>query len=113
MRPSTLRRSENLLRLLGEFETRDLGPLGVALVLGCSASAARNYIAELLDARVIRRLPGGPGDGCADRVVYGVDQDAQRVARFKAALAGSMMGGDSGPQWRDPLVAALFGTSAA
>jgi hypothetical protein len=44
--------------------------------------------------------------------VYGLDPDTQRVGRFKATLAGSPMDGVTAgaSQWRDPLVAALFGT---
>jgi hypothetical protein len=87
MRPSTLRRIERLSSLVAEFSVRDLGHAGVAALLQCSASSARNYVIELMDAGVIRLSPNGQPDGCIDRIVYRLNADQRLVDEFQAALA--------------------------
>jgi hypothetical protein len=104
----------NLRSLVAEFDGRDIGCTGVAVFLGCSVSAARNYLAELLDAKVINVHPARHGPGCADRIVYRLAADQAAVQRFRATLGDP--DGAAAPclrPGRDPLVAALFGVPAA
>jgi hypothetical protein len=133
MRPSTMQRDQNLRTLVAEFSLRDMGYLDASLLLGCSASGARNYVDLLLDAGVlVRRRTSGVGG--RDRTVYRLNPDAGRVSAFLAMaaredasdakpaaqpragrpLADCMPAAachDSGPMpvRRDPLVTALFG----
>lgn len=141
LRPSSARRLSNLRELVAEFAGRDIGHTGVALFLGCSLSAARNYVAELLDAGVVASHPVRQAAGCMDRRLYRLTVDPLAVHRYLAALARSHRDGEV-PEWedgaandpmpnverihrnwsaadfslgapvrRDPLVAALFGAA--
>ena len=85
-------RTEKLGQLAVAFEERDMGQLEVAALLECSASSARNYLFELLDAGVIRRLP----EVERGKPVYRSSGDGGAAAYLVVAR-------------RDPLVAALFG----
>lgn len=89
LRPSSVRRLGNLRALVSEFSGRDIGSSGVALLLGCSLSAARNYVAELLDAGVVAPSPVKQKAGCVDRTLYRLNADPLAVHQFLAALARS------------------------
>lgn len=106
MRPSSLLRNTRLNALLAELSLRDMGSLGAATLLDCSASSARNYLLELLDAGVVRALPN-PADG-NDRTVYRINPDKCLVGDFQAALTVAGDAVAAAPA-RDALVAALFG----
>lgn len=67
MRRSSYRRQANLRTLVAEFALRDIGSAGVALLLDCSISAARNYIIELVDAGVLVSHPVRQRAGGVDR----------------------------------------------
>jgi hypothetical protein len=139
MRPSSARRLCIMRALVAELAGRDIGHAGVALFLGCSLSAARNYVSELLDAGVVAAHPARKDAGCMDRKLYRLTVDPLAVHKYLAALARSNGGrGVAGwgegeaedtipdverirrswsvadfslgaPARRDPLVAALFG----
>lgn len=107
MRPSSMLRIERLDALIAELSLRGLGSFGVAALLDCSASSARNYLLELRDAGVV--VPGpNSALACADKIVYRLSSDQLLVDGFKVALARSRGEADGGAA-RDPLVAALFG----
>ena len=89
LRPSSARRLTNLRALVAEFAERDIGCAGVALFLDCSLSAARNYIAELLDAGVVASRPDRQAAGCVDRTLYRQAVDPLAVHQFLAGLARS------------------------
>ncbi|WP_426193447.1 hypothetical protein [Massilia sp. DWR3-1-1] len=114
-RLSSARRIDKLGALVAAFAARDLGNAGVALLLECSLTAARNYLAELLDAGVIDAHPVRQAAGCLDRTLYRRSADPLAAGVFLAALtradcvAGCSPGAGSAPARRDPLVAALFG----
>ncbi|MET0856993.1 MAG: hypothetical protein ABWY27_09620 [Telluria sp.] len=111
MRPSSLQRIARIDALIAELSLRQLGNLGAAALLDCSASSARNYLRELLDAGVI--VTGfKPMPACADKTVYRLSGDHLRVTAFQAALAAERCGARAGAG-RDPLVAALFGAPRA
>ena len=86
LRPSSARRLRNLRALVAEFSGRDIGNSGVALFLGCSLSAARNYVSELLDAGVVASHPVRQKAGCVDRTLYRLTADPLAVHQFLAAL---------------------------
>lgn len=134
LRPSSARRLANLRSLVVAFAARDIGRAGVAALLGCSLSASRNYLAELLDAGVVLSHAVRQSDGCGDRTLYRLSADPLAVHDFLAGLAEP--DGTAGPNladpqhvrrmWRDadffltaghaparrdPLVAALFGAA--
>ena len=88
LRPSTVRRLGNMRALVAELVARDIGYAGVALLLGCSLTTARSYLAELLDACLVTSLPTRPGSGGIDRTLYRRSADLLAVHRFLAALAG-------------------------
>lgn len=134
IRPSSAKRLANLYTLVAEFAHRDIGRTGVAELLGCSPSASRNYIAELLDARVVFSSPARPRIEWKDRTLYRLTDDPVAVQEFLAGLAGPIGATLSGgpvaeqvqrmgrntnfglrasiePARRDPLVAALFGAA--
>lgn len=124
MRRSSYRRQANLRTLVAGFALRDIGSAGVALFLDCSISAARSYIAELVDAGVLASHPVRQRAGCVDRTLYCRTADPLVVQAFLAALASppeaaehrwAASHGSSGvediPARRDPLVAALFGAA--
>lgn len=79
-------RIERLGALVAAYSVRDLGPAGVATLLRCSGSSARNYVAELLDAGVITPMPGGWADGCADKNVYRLTPNRRLVEAFLVSL---------------------------
>jgi hypothetical protein len=87
LRPASARRIGNLRALVAEFAERDIGGAGAALFLGCSLTAARNYISELLDAGVVAARPVREAAGCVDRTLYHRTTDPLVVHRFLAALA--------------------------
>lgn len=89
LRPSSARRLRNLRALVSEFSGRDIGCAGVALFLGCSLSAARNYVAELLDASVVASHSVRQARGCVDRTLYRLTADPLAVHQFLAGLARS------------------------
>lgn len=99
LRPSSARRLGNLRALVAEFAGRDIGYAGVAVFLGCSLTAARNYVGELLDAGVIASLPVRQAAGCVDRTLYRGSADPLVVHAFLAALARSHTA--AMPAWRD------------
>lgn len=138
MRPSTLLRIERLNTLVAALSVRDLGHAGVATLLRCSASSARNYVFELMDAGVIGLLRNGPvADGCSDKSVYRLNPNKRLVVAFQATLVAPEQrastranlvrrdhDGDFGCSEaavsvanmvarRDPLVTALFGAPPA
>ena len=86
LRPSSARRLANLRALVAEFAGRAIGCAGVALFLDCSLSAARNYVAELLDAGVIASHPERQAAGCVDRTLYRQAADPLKVDQFLGAL---------------------------
>ena len=102
LRPSSARRLGNLRALVAEFAGRDVGHAGVAMLLGCSLTAARNYVAELVDAGVIASLPVRQAAGCVDRTLYRGSADPLVVHAFLAALARSHAAGI--PAWRGTAV---------
>ncbi|MDL2356562.1 MAG: hypothetical protein QFF03_15025 [Pseudomonadota bacterium] len=109
--------------LVAEFAGREIGCAGVALLLGCSLSAARNYVAELLDAGVIALRPNRQAAGGVDRTLYRLAAEPLKVHQFLAALtdreridrlwrdADFCCETDGSFVRRDPLVAALFGAA--
>jgi hypothetical protein len=139
MRPSSARRLCIMRELVAEFARRNIGHTGVALFLGCSLSAARNYVFELLDAGVVASHPVRQAAGCVDRKLFRLAADPLAVRKYLAALPrshgerGAVAWGDGeaaepmpdvarihrnwsvadfsmgAPARRDPLVAALFG----
>lgn len=123
MRRSSYRRHANFRKLVAELALRDIGCAGVTLLLDCSISAARNYIAELVDAGVLASHPVRQQAGCIDRTLYCRTADPLVVRAFLAALASPQdaghrwpvahvsPGADDLPARRDPLVAALFGAA--
>jgi hypothetical protein len=140
VRPSTARRTENLRSLVAELSFRDMGYVGVATHLHCSASCARNYITQLLDLGVIVISPHKPPAGAADRTVfrlngvlassglYGAEKmqgrsagrrslelphgasDRKGDSRLWLETAASLARPADVAPLRDPLVAALFGS---
>ena len=92
MRPSTAARLARLTRLRAVLAARALPQAGIADVLDCSASAARNYVGALLAAGVVESVPHGRVNGRTYKSLYRLRRDAQ------APVAP-----------RDPLVSALFG----
>jgi hypothetical protein len=86
----------------------DLGSIGAAALLDCSASSARNYLLELMDAGVVSAMLNRSGGN--ERTVYRLNTNRLLLDDFRAALAPA-------PDCvaiaaaRDPLVAALFGAA--
>ncbi|MDL2354074.1 MAG: hypothetical protein QFF03_02325 [Pseudomonadota bacterium] len=134
LRPSSARRLVNLRSLVAAFAGRDIGRSGVAALLGCSLSASRNYLAELLDAGVVHSQPVRQSDGGGDRIQYRLSADPRAVRDFLASLAvpdgaadcraadpariqrmwrdaDFFLAAGHAPARRDPLVAALFGAA--
>lgn len=134
MRASSSPRIERLRRLLSELSLREVGHSDVIELLDCSMSSARNYIAELLNARVVVARACHRG---SDRAMYRLNTDEAPLRAFCALLGGAPVPGGAHPpppldvvathqaflfesprHWalvrgasmqRDPLVAALFG----
>jgi hypothetical protein len=111
MRPSSLLRNTRLNALIEALSLRELGSKGAATLLQCSASSARNYLQELIDARVITVSSTPRTGGGIDRTVYCLNPDTMIVADFQTALGESASGADmaTNAAVRDPLVLALFG----
>jgi hypothetical protein len=85
-RPSTLLRARRLCALIEALAISRLDTDAIAALLGCSGSAVRNYLLELIDAQVVL----GPGSmpapsGERDRQ-YRLNQDAALVERYLADL---------------------------
>ncbi|MEO7494999.1 MAG: hypothetical protein ABIT83_15415 [Massilia sp.] len=113
-RPSSLRRVHNLRILVAAFSERDLGGGGVVGVLDCSPSTARNYLLELMDARVIVPYPRRQPAGSADRLLYRLSDERHVVSAFLAELnrwdgGTETLCAPGDGERRDPLMAALFG----
>lgn len=137
MRPSTLLRIERLDKLIAAFAACDMGYLDAAKLLRCSASAARNYLAELVDAGVIQQCRGNH-DRSGGKSLYRLSADQATVCTYMTALGqacdrvnANLVSATSegqcsralprpvvvvncaalpvGTTRRDPLVAALFG----
>jgi hypothetical protein len=135
MRPSSVKRVANIRSLLAELSRRDIGRIGVAALLQCSLSAARIYLMELCDARVVSLRPVRPGESHGNHSVYRLTNNEPDVREFLALLegapgatrqvrdpeprqmrrtwrpAGCVPVAGEGPARRDPLVAALFGAA--
>lgn len=139
LRPSTARRIERLRALVSELRVRDMGLVAIAAFLECSASAARNYVFELLDAGVVRSPPIKRPAGCVERTVYRLNTETLLLREFdagketckstlaargaqehRAAVSADLLlnirdgsnpsfGVGRVPPRRDPLVTALFG----
>lgn len=115
--PSSTQRSAKLRTLAIEFTRRDIGRVGVADLLDCSASAARYYLAELQDAGLVSLVPARQTAVFADRKLYRLIADRATVDAFLDRMAEPAPNFSSAagraPTRRDPLVAALFGTPDA
>jgi hypothetical protein len=109
MRPSSLLRGARLSALVAELAVRELDNAGAAKLLRCSASSARNYLLELMDAGAVD-ASSDRSDG-ADRTVYRLNPDKLGQGAFDAA--GLIAGNPVAAAARDPLVAALFGAHPA
>ena len=80
-----------LSKLRAMLAVRELPQVAIADMLACSQSAARNYVAELLDAGEVERVPHGRVDGRTYKALY----------RLRGRGGRTLL--------RDPLVSALFG----
>jgi hypothetical protein len=111
MRPSSLLRNTRLNALIEALSFRELGSKGAAALLQCSASSARNYLQELIDARVIAVSSKPWTGGDLDKTVYCLNPDPLIVNSFQTALgeSASCDGTARTVMVRDPLVLALFG----
>jgi hypothetical protein len=135
-RASTLRRLQNLRILVGAFQQRDIGLVGITALLGCSVAAARCYIHTLLARGVIVANPLPQAPGSVDKRVFRGSGDESLIHQYlstleentartlrKAAPAGErtivlidrrLVGSAAySSSRRDPLVAALFGSLPA
>lgn len=132
LRASSAQRLANLRNLVAELSRSDLSRVGVAALLGCSLSASRNYLIELMDAGVVSLHPFRQH---RERPLYQLNPDSLVVQDFLAGLAEAHRGAahlpvadqfparqvwrsadfllrpGKPPARRDPLVAALFGTA--
>jgi hypothetical protein len=115
MRPSSLLRNTRLNALIEALSFRELGSKGAAALLQCSVSSARNYLEELMDARVIAISSKPWTGGGLDRTVYCLNPDPLIVGAFQTALGEFASGADKAANAavRDPLVLALFGAPQA
>jgi hypothetical protein len=131
LRASSTQRMANLRKLVDELSRQDLSRVGAAALLGCSISASRNYLIELMDAGVVSMHPLRHRE-CP---LYQLNPDPFAVQDFLAGLAEAQQPAAPHPDadghparqvWRtadfllrpgmpparrDPLVAALFGTT--
>lgn len=82
-----------LNKLRAMLAVRELPQVAIADMLACSQSAARNYVAELLEAGIVESVPHGRVNGRTYKSLYRLRGEG-RCAR---------------PALRDPLVSALFG----
>lgn len=93
------RRAGKLRALLDGLARSEMDLEAIALLLDCSASSARNYALELLDAGLITYTRGGPVRGRVASASY-------RIKRAEPAQTQPALPLHS---QRDPLVMALFG----
>jgi predicted ArsR family transcriptional regulator len=101
------RRADKLRLLLDGFARGEMDLAAVALLLDCSASSARNYVLELVDAGLLTSSRGGPVRGRVASAIY-------RLKRPDQDHGGASAGGVPAAMLkapRDPLVMALFGGS--
>jgi predicted ArsR family transcriptional regulator len=108
MRPSTQLRGARLDTLVAELSARPLDIRGVAELLKCSESAARNYLRELVDGGLVG-TSSGRADGIG-RALYRLNSDewARSALKAASAMAAAPVAVTA---VRDPLVAALFGAA--
>lgn len=137
MKPASLRKIENMHRLVAAFDQRDMGPNAVMDLLKISYSAARNYLSELEQAGMLSPDP-------VQRSLLRISPDPSVRLRYFAALTEKteraqvslrrsatrhctnstgrflhVLADDTAfslvlhrvPAQRDPLVAALFGAA--
>jgi DNA-binding transcriptional ArsR family regulator len=104
MKPSSLRRIENLRRLVRALGQGGMGPGEVRQLLDVSHTAARTYLDELEQAGI-----AAYERACRSRLRLLPDETA--VRRYLAALAEGVTRPRVALRRRDPLVAALFGTA--
>jgi hypothetical protein len=88
-RPATIRRQRRLHALIGELSARDMDTTAVAAFLDCSATAARNYLNDLLEAMVIRARRAARTDDSGMRNGYCLNGDTALVGNFLADLDAS------------------------
>jgi hypothetical protein len=115
MRPSSLLRVTRLNALIEALSARELGSMAAARLLNCSASCARNYLMELMDAGIIAISSNLRADGSLDKTVYCLIADRAIVDMFQDSLEDLSACEHTGPTvaMRDPLVVALFGAPQA
>lgn len=97
------RRVGKLRALLDGLARNEMDLEAIALLLGCSASSARNYTLELLDAELITFTRGGPVRGRVASAIYRLKRPESRQSDDHDLPAKPL----TAP--RDPLVMALFG----
>lgn len=105
MNTASIRRIENLRRLVAALADRSMGPDDVVGLLGVADRAARNYMNELKLAGVGRADPTQRGH-------LRLNADPSAIRDFLEALGadGSVCARRKPPgARRDPLVSALFG----
>lgn len=103
MNTSSIRRIENLRRLVAALADRSMGPNDVVGLLGVADRAARNYMNELKLAGIGRADPKQPGH-------LRLNADPYAVQGFLEELTVCAGATREPPRpRRDPLVSALFG----
>lgn len=105
-RPSSVKRRENLRRLIDEMKTRDMDTEAVMDLLGCVRSTARTYLNELLAKEIISLCIADTGKWTPAPTYRASDVSAetlQAVVAHRPTAAKYDL-----PQ--DPLMAAFFGT---
>lgn len=101
------RRAGKLRMLLDGLARSEMDLEAVALLLDCSASSARNYVLELVDAGLLTSTRGGPVRGRVASAIYRINRPEQRTqAAVGHDMPAAMMNAP-----RDPLVMALFGSN--
>jgi hypothetical protein len=116
----------NLRKLVEELSRQDLSRVAAAAKLGCSISASRNYLIELMDAGVVSMHPLrkhrecplyqlNPDPFLVQDFLAGLDEAQQPAAPYPARqvwrTADFLLRPSMSPVRRDPLVAALFGAA--
>jgi hypothetical protein len=91
-RPSTVRRLQRLNALIDELSARDMDAAAVALFLDCSATSARNYLNDLLEASVIRSRRTALSGDCYMRNGYHLNGDPRMARHFLAGCRESQCG---------------------
>lgn len=109
MNASSIRRIENLRRLVAALADRPMGPDDVVGLLGVADRAARNYMNELKLAGVGRADPSQRGHLRLNADPSAVQDFLEELAAEGSACARHK---PPGPR-RDPLVSALFGLGAS